>query len=163
MGPRSRPKLRFSVQVAVAARSLPSHARLRAWAQAALERDAEVTLRVVGPAEGRRLNRDFRGKDAPTNVLTFVYSDPGAAPLGDIVLCRSVIQAEARAQRKSPVAHWAHLVVHGMLHLQGYDHERAAAAAAMEARETEIVTALGYPAPYATSSGDTSDGDGLAP
>jgi probable rRNA maturation factor len=143
----------MSVQYAVAARRLPSRARLRAWALAALERDAQVTLRVVGPAESRRLNRQFRGKDKPTNVLTFVYadvrSDPVAPVVGDIVLCRSVLHAEARAQGKPVDAHWAHLVVHGMLHLQGYDHERAREAAAMEARETEIVTRLGYAAPYA--------------
>jgi probable rRNA maturation factor len=143
----------MSVQYAVAARRLPSRARLRAWALAALERDAQVTLRVVGPSESRRLNRRFRGKDKPTNVLSFVYSDvrsdPAAPVVGDIVLCRSVLHAEARAQGKPLDAHWAHLVVHGMLHLQGYDHARAREAAAMEARETEIVTRLGYAAPYA--------------
>jgi probable rRNA maturation factor len=143
----------MSVQYAVAARRLPSRARLRAWALAALERDAQVTLRVVGPSESRRLNRRFRGKDKPTNVLSFVYSDvhsdPAAPVVGDIVLCRSVLHAEARAQGKPLEAHWAHLVVHGMLHLQGYDHARAREAAAMEARETEIVTRLGYAAPYA--------------
>jgi probable rRNA maturation factor len=143
----------MSVQYALAARRLPSRARLRAWALAALERDAQVTLRVVGPSESRRLNRRFRGKDKPTNVLSFVYSDvrsdPAAPVVGDIVLCRSVLHAEARAQGKPLDAHWAHLVVHGMLHLQGYDHARAREAAAMEARETEIVTRLGYAAPYA--------------
>jgi probable rRNA maturation factor len=143
----------MSVQYAVAARRLPSRARLRAWALAALERDAQVTLRVVGPSESRRLNRRFRGEDKPTNVLSFVYSDvrsdPAAPVVGDIVLCRSVLHAEARAQGKPLDAHWAHLVVHGMLHLQGYDHARAREAAAMEARETEIVTRLGYAAPYA--------------
>jgi len=163
MGQRSRPELKLSVQFAVVAHGLPSRARLREWARAALEGDAEVTLRVVGQAEGRRLNREFRGKDAATNVLTFIYSEPGAAPVGDIVLCFPVVQAEARAQRKVLEAHWAHLVVHGMLHLQGYDHEREGQAAAMEARETEIVIALGYPDPYATFIGDASDGDGPAP
>jgi probable rRNA maturation factor len=107
-----------------------------------------VTLRLVDEAEARRLNRDFRGRDYPANVLTFVYED-GDRPSGDIVLCAPVIAAEARSQRKDLQAHYAHLVVHGMLHLQGYDHEREDEAAAMEARETEIVTELGYPDPYA--------------
>ncbi|HXV08886.1 MAG TPA: rRNA maturation RNase YbeY [Burkholderiales bacterium] len=139
----------MSTQFAVAARGRPSRRRLRAWAQAALERDVELTVRVVGRAEGRRLNRDFRGRDRATNVLTFVYSEPGQPLAGDIVLCAPVVEAEARAQGKARDAHYAHLVVHGMLHLQGYDHERSAAAAAMEARESEIVTRLGYADPYA--------------
>jgi probable rRNA maturation factor len=139
----------MSTQFAVAARGRPSRRRLRAWAQAALERDVEVTVRVVGRAEGRRLNRDFRGRDSATNVLTFVYSEPGQPLAGDIVLCAPVVEAEARAQGKARDAHYAHLLVHGMLHLQGYDHERSAAAAAMEARESEIVTRLGYADPYA--------------
>ncbi|HEY7759364.1 MAG TPA: rRNA maturation RNase YbeY [Burkholderiales bacterium] len=139
----------MSTQFAVAARGRPSRRRLRAWAQAALERDAQVTLRLVGRAEGRRLNRDFRGQDHATNVLTFVYSEPGQPLDGDIVLCAPVVEAEARAQGKARDAHYAHLVVHGMLHLQGYDHQRNAAAAAMEARESEIVTRLGYADPYA--------------
>jgi probable rRNA maturation factor len=139
----------MSTQFAVAARGRPGRRRLRAWAQAALERDVEVTVRVVGRAEGRRLNRDFRGRDRATNVLTFVYSEPGQPLAGDIVLCAPVVEAEARAQGKARDAHYAHLVVHGMLHLQGYGHERSAAAAAMEARESEIVTRLGYADPYA--------------
>jgi probable rRNA maturation factor len=139
----------MSTQFAVAARGRPSSRRLRAWAQAALERDVEVTLRLVGRAEGRRLNRDFRGRDHATNVLTFVYSERGRPLAGDIVLCAPVVEAEARAQGKARDAHYAHLVVHGMLHLQGYHHERSAAAAAMEARESEIVTRLGYADPYA--------------
>jgi probable rRNA maturation factor len=139
----------MSTQFAVAARGRPSSRRLRAWAQAALERDVEVTLRLVGRAEARRLNRDFRGRDHATNVLTFVYSERGQPLAGDIVLCAPVVETEARAQGKARDAHYAHLVVHGMLHLQGYDHERSAAAAAMEARESEIVTRLGYADPYA--------------
>ena len=149
MGGRKLPKLLLSTQFAVAAQGRPSRRQLRGWARAALERDAEVTLRLVGRAEGRRLNRDFRGKDYATNVLAFVYSEAGQPLAGDIVLCAPVVEAEARAQGKARDAHYAHLVVHGMLHLQGYDHERSAAAAAMEARETEIVTRLGYADPYA--------------
>jgi probable rRNA maturation factor len=143
-----RAKLSLSVQYATEQPEVPVRARLRAFAGAALERPAQVTLRVVDEPEARRLNRDFRGKDYPTNVLTFVYAD-GAELTGDIVLCAPVIAAEARSQGKALQAHYAHLVVHGMLHLQGYDHERDDEAAVMEARETEIVTQLGYPAPYA--------------
>jgi probable rRNA maturation factor len=106
---------------------------------------------MVGAAEGRRLNRNFRGRDYATNVLTFAYAD--TQPLsGDIVLCAPVIAQEARAQGKALAAHYAHLVVHGVLHLQGYDHATHAQARAMEARETEIVTRLGYPDPYALSA-----------
>jgi probable rRNA maturation factor len=147
----SRAKLSLSVQYATAEPELPVRNRLRAFAQAALERSAQVTLRLVDESEGRRLNRDFRGKDYPTNVLTFVYAD-GDGLAGDIVLCAPVIAAEARSQHKEPLAHYAHLVVHGMLHLQGYDHEQDDEAAVMEARETEIVTALGYPDPYALAT-----------
>jgi probable rRNA maturation factor len=146
-----RARLSLSVQYATEQPGVPVRSRLRAFAQAALERPLEVTLRVVDEAEGRRLNRDFRGKDYPTNVLTFVYAD-GDRLAGDIVLCAPVITAEARSRHEEPQAHYAHLVVHGMLHLQGYDHEHEDQAAAMEARETEIVTKLGYPDPYALPS-----------
>jgi probable rRNA maturation factor len=138
------------VQYATEGPDVPVRARLRAYAQAALERPVQVTLRLVDEAEGRRLNHDFRGKDHATNVLTFVYADD-AELAGDIVLCAPVIAAEARSQRKALQAHWAHLVVHGMLHLQGYDHERDDEAAVMEARETEILTHLGYADPYAVA------------
>ena len=142
-----RAQLSLSVQYATGEPGLPARSRLRAFAQAALERPAQVTLRLVDEAEGRRLNRDFRGKDYPTNVLTFGYDD--ADPLsGDVVLCAPVVAAEARSQHKELAAHYAHLVVHGVLHLQGYDHESDEEAAAMEARETEILGKLGYPDPY---------------
>lgn len=141
-------ELELTVQFAVGSARVPTRARLRRWVRAALERHAAVTLRLVGRVEGRRLNRAFRGKDYATNVLTFAY--PDTDPLsGDIVLCAPVIVAEARAQGKTLEAHFAHLVVHGLLHLQGYDHETARQARVMEARETEIVTQLGYPDPYA--------------
>jgi probable rRNA maturation factor len=136
------------VQYATEQTEVPVRARLRAFARAALERPAQVTLRLVDECEARRLNRDFRGKDYPTNVLTFVYTD-GPELSGDIVLCAPVIAAEARNQSKELQAHYAHLVVHGMLHLQGYDHAEDDEAAAMEALETEIVTQLGYADPYA--------------
>ncbi|MCX7672115.1 MAG: rRNA maturation RNase YbeY [Thiobacillaceae bacterium] len=151
-----RPRLGITVQYAVADRTgLPSRALLRRWAQAALVREAEVTLRFVDEAEGRRLNRDFRGKDYATNVLTFTYPPdpspltPHASPLtGDLVLCAPVIAREAAEQGKSLMAHYAHLVVHGLLHLQGYDHERRTEAVAMEAVERFILMRLGYPDPY---------------
>jgi probable rRNA maturation factor len=145
---RNPPKLlAFSVQYAIANDSLPSRQRLISWARAALLTDAQVTLRVVGGREARALNRDFRGKDHATNVLTFAY--PDIEPLsGDIVLCAPVIARQAREQRKSIEAHCAHLVVHGMLHLQGYDHENKNDARVMEALEAEIVVKLGYADPY---------------
>jgi probable rRNA maturation factor len=137
------------VQYGVDGERLPSRQRLRAWASAALLGSAQVTIRLAGTREGRRLNRDFRGRDHATNVLTFAY--PEHEPLaGDIVLCAPVIAREARAQRKSLDAHYAHLVVHGMLHLQGYDHENNDDAAVMEALEAEIVMKLGYADPYET-------------
>ncbi|MEO8004969.1 MAG: rRNA maturation RNase YbeY, partial [Betaproteobacteria bacterium] len=108
--------------------------------------DARVTLRFVGAREGRLLNRDYRGRDYATNVLSFAYRE--FEPLaGDIVLCAPVIAKEARAQHKPLEAHYAHLVVHGMLHLQGFDHENNDEAKTMEAREKEIVIGLGYADP----------------
>jgi probable rRNA maturation factor len=150
MGSRP-PELKLAVQNAARGHRLPNRRQLGTWMRAALERDAEVTLRVVQEAEGRRLNHDFRGKDYATNVLTFPYSaagEPGPL-LGDIVLCAPVVEREAGEQGKPLEAHYAHLVVHAMLHLQGWDHEHDSEAEAMEARETQIVTRLGYPDPYA--------------
>ncbi|MEW6313860.1 MAG: rRNA maturation RNase YbeY [Pseudomonadota bacterium] len=141
----------LTVQYATTAGNLPQRAQLRRWARAALAREASVTLRIVGQAEGRRLNRDFRGKDYATNVLTFVYDDdapPGAPLCGDIVLCAPVVAREARGRGIAPAAHYAHLVVHAMLHLQGYEHETDAEAAVMEKLESAIVTRLGYADPY---------------
>jgi probable rRNA maturation factor len=129
----------------VAGGGAPSAARLRAWALAAAPAGAEVTLRVVGGAEARRLNRDFRGRDYATNVLSFSY----AGAQGDIVLCHPVIAREARAQGKALAAHYAHLVVHGMLHLRGRDHRRAADARRMERAEVRILRRLGFGDPYA--------------
>ncbi|HEX9449998.1 MAG TPA: rRNA maturation RNase YbeY [Burkholderiales bacterium] len=139
--------LALSVQYGVAGDSLPSRQRMKSWARAALLTDAQVTLRLVGGREGRKLNREFRGKDFATNVLTFAY--PDIEPLsGDIVLCAPVIAKEARRRRKPVEAHYAHLVVHGMLHLQGFDHENDDDARAMETLEAEIVMKLGYADPY---------------
>ncbi len=141
------PRLRLSVQYAVRSQGLPSRAQLRRWARAALERDARVTVRIVGGNEARALNHNFRGKNRPTNVLTFVMRERPRLE-GDLALCAPVIAREARAQHKSTAAHYAHLVVHGVLHLQGYDHGREREARAMERRETQIVTCLGFPDPY---------------
>lgn len=145
--PSRGPRLRLTVQYGVRARGLPSRAQMRRWARAALDRDARITVRIVGSAESRALNRHFRGKNRPTNVLTFVMREAPRLE-GDVALCAPVVAHEARAQGKSPAAHYAHLVVHGMLHLQGYDHERGREAREMERRETRIVTRLGYPDPY---------------
>lgn len=148
---RRHPDLVFTLQLACEAPGLPSRRRLRTWAAAALRRKAHVTVRIVGTREGRRLNREFRGRDYATNVLTFVYDD--ARPLhGDIALCAPVVAREARAQGKSLDAHYAHLVMHGILHLQGYDHVDPEEADAMEARETALLAKLGFPDPYCASS-----------
>lgn len=141
-------KLSLSVQYASAAKDAPTRAQFRRWAAAALERDAQVALRIVGEMEGRTLNRDFRGKDYATNVLTFVYDEDGRPLSGDVVICAPVVEREAREQGKTAEAHYAHLVVHAMLHLQGYGHEDEKEAAAMEARETAILMKFGYADPY---------------
>jgi probable rRNA maturation factor len=142
------PKLSLAVQYATAAGNLPQRAQLRRWAKAALAREARVTLRIVGQAEGRRLNRDFRGKDYATNVLSFPYEIEPVTQ-GDLVICPSVVAREAQEQGKPLDAHYAHLTVHGMLHLQGWDHEDDDEAQDMEDQEREILAALGYPDPYA--------------
>jgi len=146
---RSKPryKLALTVQYAAGNDGLPTRSQLRTWLKAALQHDADVTVRLVGAEEGRALNRQYRGGDHATNVLSFAY--PETDPLsGDIALCVPVVDREARQQHKNRQAHYAHLVVHGMLHLQGYDHEAAANARDMEVLETEIVTGLGYADPY---------------
>jgi probable rRNA maturation factor len=135
---------RSSVAVQRAVRGAPPSARLRAWALGAARPGAEVTLRVVGAAEARRLNRRYRGRDCATNVLSFAYSPAQ----GDVVLCHPVIAREARAQGKALAAHYAHLVVHGMLHLRGLDHARAADARRMERAERALLARLGFGDPY---------------
>ena len=140
----------FVVQRASRAAHIPPDAKLRAWARAALARPATVTLRYVAQAEGRRLNREFRGKDYATNVLTFVYGEAARGPLcGDIVICAPVVAREARSQGKDVRAHHAHLLVHGLLHLQGFDHEDGEDAARMERRERAVLARLGFGDPYA--------------
>jgi probable rRNA maturation factor len=140
-------QLALAVQYAVSAKGKPSRAQFRKWVRAALDHDARMTLRIVGQKEGRALNLGYRNKDCATNVLTFVLHDQ--APFeGDLALCAPVVAREAHAQKKSVAAHYAHLTVHGVLHLQGYDHETAAQAQVMERREIQIMAKLGYADPY---------------
>jgi probable rRNA maturation factor len=138
-----RRKNRLSVQFAVPRRGLPAAASFRRWVCAAA-RGREVTLRVVGAREGRALNRRFRKKDYPTNVLSFPYGK-GA---GDIVLCHPVVAREAREQGKTLSAHYAHLVIHGVLHLRGYDHGASPDATRMETAEIRLLRRFGLDNPY---------------
>jgi len=142
-----RPRLNLAVQYALSARGLPSRAHFRKWVRAALAHDAIVTVRLVGQEEGRVLNCNYRDKNYATNVLTFVFRDQSPFE-GDLALCAPVVTREARAQKKTLHAHYAHLTVHGMLHLQGYGHENDADAQVMELRETQIMAKLRYADPY---------------
>jgi probable rRNA maturation factor len=145
----ARPALTLSLQFADASHRarLPRHKVIR-WIRAALDRPAELTVRIVGADEGRLLNRDYRHKDYATNVLTFDYQ---REPLivADLILCAPVVEREAIEQGRPLEAHYAHLLVHGALHAQGHDHETEAEAARMEARESDVMRALGYVDPYA--------------
>ena len=144
-----RPPLRLSLQFADASdRALLPRHKVARWVRAALERPGEITVRIVGAEEGRALNRDYRAKDAATNVLTFDYAHELLVS-ADLVLCRPVLQREARELGVTLEAHYAHLLVHGTLHAQGYDHEEESEARVMEARETELLLALGFADPYA--------------
>jgi probable rRNA maturation factor len=150
------PRLHLELQRRVRAWS-PTRTDLTRWASTALGRHAagaELGVRMVGLAESQRLNARYRGRDNPTNVLSFPAAPlPSAArrharPLGDLVICPRVLRGEARAQAKTLRAHWAHLVVHGTLHLIGYDHEQAADARRMERREIAVLRRLGFANPY---------------
>ncbi len=136
----------FTVQRASHAEHIPSDPVLRRWARAALGAGARVTVRYVAAAEGRRLNREFRGRDYATNVLSFVYGS--RPPAGDVVICAPVVAKEAREQGKHIRAHHAHMLVHGLLHVAGHDHVRAAERARMERRERAILKGLGFADPY---------------
>ena len=154
MTPRAR-AVAVAVQKATRAAGVPPPARLKRWALAAMKAKTrgELTVRVVARGESAALNARYRGKRGPTNVLSFP-GEPGAAksrellPLGDVVICASVVAREAREQGKTLAAHWAHMVIHGALHLQGYDHENSRDAKAMEARERALLRGLGFPDPY---------------
>jgi probable rRNA maturation factor len=148
---RKPPALSLTVQYASDAPGLPPRWRLRRWVAAALDAPAELTLRIVDEAEGQTLNRDYRGRDYPTNVLSFVYSEGGILA-GDLVLCAPVVVREAEEQGKSLLSHYAHLVVHGVLHVRGFDHETETEAEAMEALEVTILARLGFNDPYAGPS-----------
>ena len=143
-------KLSLSVQYASNAKKMPTRQQFRRWVKAALERDVQMALRIVDEIEGRALNLAYRGKDYATNVLTFVYDE--RLPLyGDVVICAPVVEREAQEQGKELLAHYAHLTLHAVLHLQGYDHEKKREAERMEARETALMKKLRYPAPYLVS------------
>jgi probable rRNA maturation factor len=140
--------LRLSLQFADPRhRATLLRAQVGRWIRAALAAPAQITVRIVDGDEGLVLNRDFRGQDHATNVLTFRYDDAPSLS-ADLVLCAPVVEAEAAAQGLSLVDHYAHLIVHGTLHAQGFDHERAADAKKMEARESEILVGLGFADPY---------------
>jgi len=165
VNPRSRQRLpqhsavpALHVEVVVADRRpwAPSAKRMALWAAAAAGargRHAEIAIRIVGKRESRRLNAHWRGKDYPTNVLSFPVEELPAVvrprPLGDLVICAPMVAAEAREQSKTQSAHWAHLVVHGVLHLLGHDHEQDAEAVRMERFERRILAGLGFSDPYA--------------
>jgi probable rRNA maturation factor len=156
----AREREALTVQYAAPGDDLPARPLLRRWVRAALGADVAATtivLRFVDAAESRALNRCYRHRDRPTNVLAFVYDAKrgvkGHLLSGDIVLCAPVLRREAAQQGKTLDAHCAHLVVHGMLHLQGYDHDRAVEAARMEAREIAILVRLGFGNPYRLEPG----------
>ena len=144
----ARPELTLSLQFADAAHRehLPRH-KVARWIRAALSAPAEITVRIVDADEGRSLHREYRGKDYSTNVLTFDYSREPVV-FADLILCAPVVAEEARRQKITLEAHYAHLLVHGTLHAQGYDHEADDEAEEMEALESEIVTGLGFKDPY---------------
>lgn len=134
------------------AANLPQESHFQTWAEAAAEREnAEVAIRIVDEDESAELNQTYRHKAGPTNVLSFPFEVPDGVPndlLGDLVICAPVVAREAQEQGKPLAAHWAHMVVHGVLHLQGYDHIDDAEAEAMEAKEIALLAALGFANPY---------------
>lgn len=134
---------------------LPTNTDFQRWLDGtvlAFQPEAEVTIRIVDEDESRHLNFTYRGKDKPTNVLSFPFEAPPGIELpllGDLIICRQVVETEAAEQEKDRLAHWAHMVVHGSLHLLGYDHIEDDEAEEMESLETEIMQEMGYPDPYA--------------
>lgn len=144
----------MDVQFASDSPHLPSEKQLQLWASAALEghkQEAELSVRIVDAEESQQLNKQYRQKDKPTNVLSFPADFPeelNLPLLGDLVICAPVVEQEAAEQDKTLEAHWAHMMVHGVLHLLGYDHIDDSDATEMESLETQILTAAGFPAPY---------------
>lgn len=165
MSPKQTPRL--IILRGSRAAHVPTDAQFRRWAAAALEDSPqgwELTVKIVGERVGRRLNRRYRKRDRATNVLSFrselpepvlaaLMRDGGCRPLGDLVLCAPVVLAEARRQGKEPADHWAHLLIHGILHLRGLDHKHVKAAMEMERLETSVLARLGIADPYADPSG----------
>ena len=156
--PQSSKRLNLSVQYACNNPGLPLRPQIRAWVRAALDIDGaqggQITVRFVDSEEGRTLNHDYRDKDYATNVLSFPY-DTDPVICGDLVICAPVVEREADEQSKPLLAHYAHLIVHGILHLQGYDHETGAQEACeMESRERIILESLGFEDPYALEQQD---------
>lgn len=147
-------RLRLALQSESSAKGLPRAPSIAQWARAALtgsgRGSAEVTVRLVDEAESARLNSRYRGKRGPTNVLSFSYEPGRGVPglSGDLVICAPVVAREAVEQGKSRRAHWAHMVVHGIMHLRGYDHIRETDAEVMETLETRVLKRLGFPNPY---------------
>ena len=145
-------RLNLSVQYVCNADSMPTRPQIRAWARAALNvdgmRGGQITIRFIDADEGQELNRMYRGKDYATNVLSFPYETEPLV-LGDLAICPSVVAREAAEQGKAQEAHYAHLIVHGLLHLQGYEHESGEEdAQRMEDKEREILASLGFDDPY---------------
>lgn len=140
--------------------ALPTDEQLQRWAEAALAgrtdfSEPELTIRLVSEDESQTLNHEYRGKDKPTNVLSFPFEAPPEVPLellGDLVICIAVVEQEAQEQEKTSEAHWAHMVVHGCLHLLGYDHIKDDEAEEMEGLERQILDSMGYPDPYANEA-----------
>ena len=146
------PKLSLTIQYATTSTVLPTCKQVRQWAKSALRVDSEVTFRFIDEQEGCQLNNFYRGKNYATNVLTFPLTETPHL-IGDIVICAPVVVSEAKAQNKPPEAHFAHLTVHGILHLHGYDHETEAQAELMESIEIQILAKLGYANPYLITEG----------
>ena len=142
-----KPKLNIKVQYASNDENLPTMLQFRKWTMATLNVDTEITIRIVSKQEGCHLNNTYRGKDYATNVLTFPLAEEPYL-MGDIVLCAPIVATEAIAQNKTLEAHYAHLTVHGVLHLHGYNHEIEAQAELMESLEITILQKLGYANPY---------------
>ena len=145
--------VQYAEQSADAGEEPPSINDFQAWADLALRDDkaAQLSIRIVDESESQHLNNTYRGKDKPTNVLSFPMDIPeefDVPMLGDLVICAPVVAREAREQHKSLQAHWAHMVIHGMLHLQGYDHISDDEAEQMEALEIKLLQQLGYDNPY---------------
>jgi len=144
--------MQVDVQYAVGRDGLPAEPAIVRWVQAASPGpDAEVVVRIVDTPEITRLNTSYRGRTGPTNVLSFPFDPPPGIPnrlLGDVVVCAAVVAEQARDQEKEVMAHWAHMVVHGVLHLRGFDHRTETEAQRMETLETQILAQLGYDNPY---------------